>query len=67
MTAPYWVKMVRAGSTFSGYQSSDGTNWTLVFSTSITMGSNVYIGLAVTAHNNGALNTSTFTSVAKSP
>jgi hypothetical protein len=61
--APYWVKLVRVGSTLSGYQSADGTNWTLIGSQTIDLGQNVFIGLAVTAHNNSALNASTFTDV----
>ena len=53
ITAPYWVKIERdfAGN-FRGYYSSDGTNWTsLALRPSISMGSNVYIGLALTSHN----------------
>ena len=29
-TAPRWVKLVRTGTTISGYESTDGSNWTLV-------------------------------------
>jgi regulation of enolase protein 1 (concanavalin A-like superfamily) len=61
--APAWVKLVRAGTTFTGYVSTDGTNWTSAGSTTITMAANVSIGLAVTAHNNTVLNTSTFDQV----
>jgi hypothetical protein len=47
---PYWVKAVRSGNTFSGYASSDGTNWVQIgSSTTINMASNVYIGLAVSS------------------
>ena len=28
LSAPYWVKLVRSGNIFTGYRSSDGTNWT---------------------------------------
>ena len=66
VTAPYWVKLVRAGSTFTGYASSDGTTWTQVGSTTISMVSSVYVGLAVTSHNNSVLNTSTFDNVSVS-
>jgi hypothetical protein len=59
-----WVRLVRSGNTFTGYVSNDGQNWTLVDSTSIDMGSGtIYVGLAVTAHNNTALNTATFSNV----
>lgn len=63
VTAPYWVRLVRSGSTFTAYSSPNGTTWTQIGTATITMGQNVYIGLAVTAHNNSALNTSTFTNV----
>ena len=53
--APYWVKLVRSGDTFTGYRSSNGTTWTQQGSTTLTMSSSVYIGLAVTAHNNAQL------------
>jgi hypothetical protein len=53
ITAPYWVKIERdiAGN-FRGYYSSDGTNWqSMVLRPNISMGSNVYVGLAVTSHD----------------
>jgi len=61
---PYWVKLVRSGSTFSGYASADGVNWVQVGSSrTISMAQNVYIGLAVSANNNSALVTTTFDNV----
>ncbi len=45
---PIWLKVVRSGSTFTGYRSSDGVNWTQAgTSQTITMAQNVYMGLAV--------------------
>jgi hypothetical protein len=61
--APYWVKLVRAGSTFTAYQSSDGSSWAQVGSQSITMNASVLIGLAVNANSSTAINTSTFDNV----
>jgi hypothetical protein len=58
--APYWVKLVRAGNTFTGFSSADGVTWTQVGSTNVTMSATETVGLAVCAHNNAALNTSTF-------
>ena len=55
VAAPYWVKLVRAGNTFSGYSSADGSNWAFVGSDTVNMAANVYVGLAVTSHNNGAI------------
>jgi hypothetical protein len=63
LTAPYWVRLVRAGNTFTGYVSADGVSWTQVGSVSVTMPSSVMEGLAVTSHNNSQLNTSTFDNV----
>lgn len=61
--APYWVRMVRSGSTFTAYKSTNGTTWTSVGSSTITMASSVYVGLAVTSHNNPVLCTSTMDNV----
>ncbi len=63
-SAPYWVRLVRSGNLFTAYRSTDGTNWVQVGSSiSISMSANVYIGLAVTSHNNSASCTSTFDNV----
>ena len=61
--APAWVKLVRSGNTFSAFSSLNGTSWTSVGSATINMTGSVYIGVAVTAHNNTALNTSTLDNV----
>ncbi len=58
--APYWVKLVRSGNTFTGYGSANGNTWTQVGSTTLTNISTAYIGLAVTAHNNSDLCRATF-------
>ncbi|MEO8432624.1 MAG: FG-GAP-like repeat-containing protein, partial [Acidobacteriota bacterium] len=62
--APRWLKLVRAGNAFNGFESSDGSTWTPVFGSTVAMAANVYVGLAVTAHNNLLLNTSLFDGVA---
>lgn len=52
LSAPYWVRLVRSGNSFTGYRSPDGVNWTPQGNTvTVTMPATVYIGLAVTAHN----------------
>lgn len=63
VSLPRWVRLVRRGSTFEAYSSSNGTSWTLVGSQTITMGSSVYVGVAVTSHNAGALTTATIDNV----
>jgi hypothetical protein len=51
VTAPYWIKLERDFSgNFKGYYSSDGSTWTpLIWKLSVSMSSNVYIGLALTS------------------
>jgi hypothetical protein len=64
ITAPLWVKLTRSGNTFTGYYSTNGTNWIQIGgSQTVTMPTNALAGLAVTSHNNSALNTATFTNV----
>jgi regulation of enolase protein 1 (concanavalin A-like superfamily) len=66
-TAPYWVRLTRTNNTFRAYLSPDGTSWTLVNAPTISMaGTGAYIGLAVTAQNNGLLNSSVFDNVSAS-
>ena len=62
-TAPRWVRLTRNGNTLTGFTSVNGTAWTQVGSVTITMGTQVFAGLAVTSHANGTLNTSTFDNV----
>ena len=63
VAAPYWVRLVRSGNTLSGYQSSDGVNWVFVGSDTVSMTANVYVGLAVSSHNNTVSTTATFDNV----
>ena len=55
--APYWVKLERdVAGNFRASYSANGTTWrTMSWNPqNISMNSNVYIGLAVTSHNNNA-------------
>jgi regulation of enolase protein 1 (concanavalin A-like superfamily) len=62
---PVWLKLVRNGDQFSGFTSSDGTNWQLVGTTTISMRTDVCsdTGLAVTSHDKNQLNQSVFDNV----
>jgi regulation of enolase protein 1 (concanavalin A-like superfamily) len=60
---PGWVRLVRSGNEFSAYESTDGTNWEIVGTETISMSSSVYVGLAVTSHNAGLTTTASFTNV----
>jgi regulation of enolase protein 1 (concanavalin A-like superfamily) len=63
LSAPAWVKLVRQGSTFTALRSSDGVTWSTVGSETISIGSTVYVGLAVTSCTTAARATGTFTNV----
>jgi len=65
IAAPYWVKIVRAGTTVTGYQSANGASWTPIGSASIALGSTAFIGLAVTSHDNTRLGSASFTNVTR--
>jgi regulation of enolase protein 1 (concanavalin A-like superfamily) len=58
-----WLRLVRSGSTITAYTSSDGTTWTSVGSTSVSLTDPVTVGLFVTSHNGQALSTATFDNV----
>ena len=61
--APVWLRLVRQGSQFTGYLSSNGTSWTSIGSATISMTSSVYVGLAVSSRVDSTLATATFTNV----
>jgi RHS repeat-associated protein len=65
MHFPYWVKLVRSGTTFSGYSSLDGNSWVQVGSNvMISMAQNVYVGLAVSSGSaTTGISTATFDNV----
>ena len=62
-TAPAWLKLERRANTISAYRSLDGVAWTLVASDTFAMGPDVYVGLAVSSHDDTRLATATFDGV----
>jgi hypothetical protein len=67
-TAPRWLRLVRAGNTFTASHSADGVSWLPIGSpVTVTMNATVYVGLAVTSHADGTLNTSTFDNLSIGP
>jgi Concanavalin A-like lectin/glucanases superfamily/Bacterial Ig domain/Kelch motif len=63
-TAPYWVKLVRSGSTITGYSSPNGTSWSQQSSATVTMtGSTALVGLAVDSANTSSLSAVSFDSL----
>jgi beta-galactosidase len=58
-TAPSWVRLTLTNNTFTGYWSPDGNTWNQIGTApSSFVSTGAYVGLAVCAHNNAALNTS---------
>ena len=56
ISAPYWVKLVRRSSTFTGFASPDGLRWSQCgIPVTIAMPDPLDVGLAVTAHNNSTI------------
>ena len=61
ITTPVWLELVCSNGTYTGSYSLNGSTWVQVGSQSVALNSTVLAGFDVTAHNNSALNTATFT------
>ncbi len=66
-SAPGWLRLDRAGDTFTGYLSPDGVTWSFVGTDTIPMGQTVYVGLAGTSASVTATSASTFDSLSLAP
>ncbi len=64
-STPIWVKLVREGDNFTSYYSSDGVDWSYPLDTYTIedMNSSIYVGLAVSAHDNSISSEAVFTDV----
>jgi regulation of enolase protein 1 (concanavalin A-like superfamily) len=61
---PAWVRVKRAGNSFTSYYSTNGSTWTqLGAAVTISMPASYKLGLAVTSHTTSALATAVFDSV----
>ncbi|MES2660977.1 MAG: cellulase family glycosylhydrolase [Verrucomicrobiota bacterium] len=68
VTAPVWVRVTRSGDSLSGSFSYDGVNWVQIGERqTVTLGASASAGIAVSAGNNAALSTSTFTNIGVVP
>jgi len=64
ITAPQWVKLERTtGGLVRAFYSADGSTWTLLNMTVVSMNMPVYIGLALTSHNTDATCEAKFSNV----
>jgi regulation of enolase protein 1 (concanavalin A-like superfamily) len=66
-TAPRTVRLVRSGSTITAYVDNGSGGWTTVASTTISMTSQVYVGVVVSSHDNSQLATAQFDNVTVMP
>jgi beta-glucanase (GH16 family) len=63
-TFPKWIRTVRTGNVFTSFLSDNGTTWTQIGTArTIAMANTIYVGMAVTSHNNGTLTTGVFSDV----
>ncbi|HEY2434450.1 MAG TPA: Ig-like domain-containing protein [Vicinamibacterales bacterium] len=67
VTAPYWVKLVRAGALITASVSADGAAWTQVGSDTFSLNATIRVGLGVSSHVAGSNATATFDNVTVTP
>jgi hypothetical protein len=53
---PSWLKLVRSGTTYTGYYSTDGATWTLIATVSVpTAAATQDVGVFMTSHSSGTI------------
>ena len=57
---PCWLKLVRRGNEFSGYESLDGETWLLTGTIKLDLKADAFIGIASSSHTKDTLTTSVF-------
>jgi enterochelin esterase-like enzyme/fibronectin type 3 domain-containing protein/regulation of enolase protein 1 (concanavalin A-like superfamily) len=63
LNAPYWIKLVRSGNTFTGYSSPDGASWVQRGTATFTIAATASVGLALCSHDTNTLCAATFDNV----
>ncbi len=58
-----WLRLKRAGNVFTGYASYDGQTWLQLGSTTLALPNSIYLGLALSSHDNGTAVTAQFRDV----
>ena len=61
--APEWVKVSLSGQTVTASVSSDGLTWTTIGQETIAFSGPIFVGLAVTSHDNTRAASATFDNV----
>jgi regulation of enolase protein 1 (concanavalin A-like superfamily) len=60
---PEWVRLTRAGDVVTAQYSVDGASWSTAGRETITMGQTIYVGLALTSHDDAQLASASFDNV----
>jgi hypothetical protein len=63
LTSTEWLELVRAGNTITAYVSTDGKTWQQVSSATMTLDATLEVGLDVSAHDAGAIESAEFSNV----
>lgn len=58
-----WIRLKRAGNTFTGFYSADGKTWKPFTTFTMELSQKVYLGLAVTSHNTKEIATAKFRNI----
>jgi uncharacterized delta-60 repeat protein len=58
-----WFRLVRNGSSFTGYTSTNGTNWSFAFSATVNMTGCIYAGVFAESINGNTTTTANFSNV----
>jgi hypothetical protein len=61
---PCWLKLVRVGNDFTGYESADGTKWVLTGKITLPLPNETLVGLAASSHRKDVLTKVIFDHVA---
>ena len=64
---PRWIKLVRRADVFIAFDSADGQNWEWVGTDRVAMNQSIYVGLAVSSHNNLKLCAASFDQIQLGP
>jgi hypothetical protein len=62
-TTPRWLRLVRNGSTFTAYHSTNGVNWSVTYTTSISMAQCILIGVYAESINGTTTTAAVFDNV----
>ncbi len=67
VTVPYWIRLIRKGNSITAWKSPDRLTWTYLSSTTVSMASTMYVGLAITSGSTSVTSTGGFEEVTIAP